>query len=137
MLGRSRPILWASLLVGVTAIVLNLWLVPRYGIVGAGTGTGSALVLGNLINLVQAGGPVGLQPYHLAMLRPVSLALPVAPLHWGVVRFLDGPKPLMIGVGGLTWIFVYPAALVCFGPEADDRALWVRAVAVRGVRLPL
>ena len=130
MVGRSRPILWASLLVGATAIALNLWLVPRYGIVGAAFATGGALVLGNLINLLQAWWLTGLQPYHLAMLCPVFLALPVAAVQWGVVRFLDGPDPFMIGAAALTWLLVYPVVLVRLGLEADDRALWGRIVAL-------
>ncbi len=134
MLGRSRPILWTSLLVGATAVALNLWLVPRYGIVGAAFGTGGALVLGNLLNLLQAWWLADLHPYHLSMLRPVFVALAIAAFQWGIVRFLDGPGPLMIGTAGLTWLLVYPVALLRFGLEPDDRALWGRVVALMGVR---
>jgi len=134
MVGRSRPILWASLLVGAVAIALNLWLVPRYGIVGAALGTGAALVLGNLINVFQGWWLAGLHPYHLSMLRPVVVALAVAAFQWGVVAFLDGPELLMIGVAALTWLLLYPVTLVYLGLEADDQALWYRMVSRLRVR---
>ena len=104
---------------------------------GAAFGTGGALVLGNLVNLLQAWWLAGLQPYHLAMLRPISLALFVAAFQWGVVRYLDGPESLVIGAAALTWLLVYPVALVRFGLEAGDRALWGRVVALTGARARL
>lgn len=129
MVGRSRAVLCNSFVASAIAIVLNLWLVPRYGILGAAIGSGSALALGNLINLVQGWWFAGFHPYHRSMFRPVSIALSVAAVQWWALSYLDGPALLMIGAAGLMWLMLYPVALVCLGLGAEDRALWSRMVA--------
>jgi O-antigen/teichoic acid export membrane protein len=129
MVGRSRAALWTSLLVTVVALALNLWLVPQYGILGAAIGSGSALALGNFINVVQGWWFTGFHPYHRSMLRPISLALGVAALQWWIAGAFSGPALLMVGAAALVWVVIYPPAVVCVGLPAEDRLLWDRLLA--------
>jgi len=83
---------------GVT-IALDLVLVPRIGIIGAGIGWAAALVIGNLLPLCQIWRTMGLHPFG----RASGLAYGLAATCFGIVpllgRVVAGHPGALVGLG--------------------------------------
>lgn len=108
---------------------LDLWFIPRLGLVGAALGSGVAL---SAVNLAQAA-----EVYHMVGVRSVSRRL-VKPLIAGAgaaagVQILRGFSPAAAGglaillVGIPLFLLLYAAALYGLGLEEEDH-LVIRAV---------
>ena len=123
MTGRSKAILYTSAASGALGLGLNLYLIPRFGLIGAASATGLAIALGNLANVFLAWRFTGLQPYTKAIAKPVLIALCVAGLHLALgPLFGEELIPRLVG-GAAIWL-TYPVLLHRMGLEADDLQVW-------------
>jgi O-antigen/teichoic acid export membrane protein len=113
MIGRSDLVLKNSVAALVLNIVLNLILIPPYGMIGAGLAWGISIVAWNMIRLWQVHRVLSMQPFG-PWTRPVAVALLVfVGTAAGLRLALDSaPAVLAIlgGAGGAT--IAYAAALV-------------------------
>lgn len=75
MSGRSRVALFNSLAFCFISIVLNLTLIPKYGILGAAIANAISVALSNLIMLVQVYGFLKIHPYEWKFIKPISAAI--------------------------------------------------------------
>ncbi len=124
MTGKSKAILYAAAASGALGLGLNVYLIPRFGLLGAAVATGLAIALGNVANMLMAWRFTGLQPYTKAIAKPILIAVCLAGLH--VVlgpMFGDGSLPRLVG-GAMIWL-MYPVFLHRFGLEAEDLELWM------------
>ncbi len=55
-------------------IVLNLWLIQEYGIMGAAIATGASIALVNLVKVIEVRLFFGFQPYDRTFLKPIATA---------------------------------------------------------------
>jgi O-antigen/teichoic acid export membrane protein len=103
----------------VVNIALNLWLIPRYGIVGAAVSW--AVVIGgfNIVRVIQVWVFLGMLPIDRVMMKGVVAGVVGTAAAALVSAVLDGPLSLAVGVGtvGLT----YFSAIVMLGIGPDDR----------------
>jgi len=103
----------------VVNIALNLWLIPRYGIVGAAVSW--AVVIGgfNIVRVIQVWVFLGMLPIDRVMMKGVVAGAVGTAAAALVSAVLDGPLSLAVGVGtvGLT----YFSAIVMLGIGPDDR----------------
>ncbi len=123
MTGRSKAILYAGAASCALGLGLNVYLIPRYGLIGAASATGLAIAFGNLANVLMAWRFTGLQPYTKAIAKPIMTALCVAGLHVALGPLL-GPEALPRLLGGAMIWLLYPALLWRLGLDADDLELW-------------
>lgn len=90
----------------VVTIALDLVLVPRIGIIGAGIGWAAALVIGNLLPLWQIWRHLGLHPFG----RATGLAYGIAATCFGLVpllgRLLGGRQGALTGLGAGLIVYV-------------------------------
>ncbi len=63
MSGRERLEFLNTLLVAVSNIILNILLIPRYGIIGAAIATGFSIIFINFLRLVEVKKMLGIFPY--------------------------------------------------------------------------
>ena len=98
---------------------LNLFLVPRHGIVGAALATAVSMVLINLLRVAQARAILGVHPFRRALLKPVC----AAGIAFGAGRFLVGLDAPWSSLSALA-LPLYFGLVTVFGLEAEDRALW-------------
>jgi O-antigen/teichoic acid export membrane protein len=120
MVGRARMSVLNSAFFLSLSLVLDLLLIPPWGILGAAIANATALAAVNVLRVVQVHRVLGIFPYDRRFLRPlgagliggtVALLLPLAglePLSRLVVRIL------VLGV-------VYLGALAAFGIDPVDR----------------
>lgn len=128
MTGHQKYNVWNTITVTVLNIVLNLVLIPRYGILGAAVATGISLTLVNVIRMFQVRRLLGLVPYTKAYWKPVAAGVVVL----GLALFLRARTPplsiwqivpLLVAFFG-----VYAGLIVALGIERDDRLIIGRII---------
>jgi O-antigen/teichoic acid export membrane protein len=135
MSGNQRSLIKIQAVMAGLMVVLNLILIPRWGITGAAIGAAMTNVVGNLWYLGEVRRRLGLSPYNRSYLR---LALPTIATFFVLIGFRTGfgrvhQQWLVIGAAlGLGYL-VFVGVSLAFGLDADDqliaRAVWSR---VRG-----
>jgi O-antigen/teichoic acid export membrane protein len=103
-------------------IVLNVFLIDRYGAVGAAIAWSMSLVVVNIAKALQARRVVGVRPAGAGVARAVAAAVPAAALAWLLGRWVDGwVSVLLIAAPAVAVVFFGTVALM--GLSADDRAI--------------
>jgi O-antigen/teichoic acid export membrane protein len=121
MIGRSDLVLKNSVAALVLNVVLNLLLIPPYGMVGAGLAWGISIVAWNVFRLWQVWDVLHMQPFG-RWAQPVSVALAVFVVVAGLLRIaLEGaPAALAILGGAAGATLAYAAALVLTSAFDDE-----------------
>ncbi len=119
MIGRERA---ASALVIFTALLtigLNVWLIPRYGAVGAAIGTGAGIALLNLGRLLALRKYLGVFPY-----SRLTLQLLLTSAGAGIVAWFAAPLGLI--AQGMILLVLYVIGMRLFCLHEDDREMLER-----------
>ena len=129
MIGRARLSLMNSLLFLALSFALDVLLIPRWGLVGAAVANSSAVIVVNVLRVVQVRAVLGMIPYDRRFLRPAVAGLLAGAVTWVVpVPHLFFASELALGAGLL--LGVYAVLLAAFGIDPIDRevgaALWAR-----------
>lgn len=135
--GRPRINLQNATLVLVFQTALNLWLVPRYGIVGAGVAALGTYALVSVVRMAQTSWILRLSAFDRTHLKPLAAGAGAGALVWGVGAMVFGVPVGWWGAGtpapaawtSLLALFAlaYGLLLRLQGFEAEDADL-VRAV---------
>lgn len=128
--GRSRIVMFNEIANGSLQIGLNLFLIPRHGIVGAAVALLLSVAMVNVLRLVQVWWCLGIQPYDRSLLKPVAAAGmgyggALAAVAWFP---LDAPSLTML------LVTVYIACLLAFGLHEQDRMALASILPRRWVR---
>ena len=115
MTGYQRYNVWNTLAMAAISIGLNVVLVPRMGIAGAGLATGAAFVLVNVARIIEVRVLLGVSPYGRETLKVLATAGIVLAGAFVVRRYVPVPRNILGSiltfvasaglVGGLTWAF--------------------------------
>jgi len=81
-INKTRINLLSSLFGAVMNIVLNIVLIPQYGLVGAASATAIGFAAYNSVELVVLYRELGIQPFSVDLLKPMAALLPIAVLVW-------------------------------------------------------
>jgi O-antigen/teichoic acid export membrane protein len=99
MSGHERLVLLNNVLLAVFNIGLNLYLIPRFGTVGAAIATASAIAIISAVKVVELKWLLGIFPYHLRMLPLVGSAFVVAGVGFLTASWTDSVwKVVVMGV---------------------------------------
>ena len=122
MTGHQKAVMVSTVGSGVAAVVLNLLLVPAYGVAGAAAATAAALVLANGSSLVFVHRNLGFWPYGRRYARPLLAGLLAAALtlalRHSIPSFEGLPAVLLFAPVTLAVFF---GVLVCLGLYPSDR----------------
>lgn len=122
MSGRQNLAL-ANQLGGVSlAIALNLWLIPRWGVLGAAVAMATAMATLNLVRLAQVARLIHLHPYAAGFRHPLLAAAAAVGAAAGLLHLTGAAQAvarLTVSVAGFTAVYV--ALLIAFGLSAEDR----------------
>jgi O-antigen/teichoic acid export membrane protein len=126
MSGRQNLMLADQLISLAVAIGLNLWLIPRWGVLGAAAAMSFTTAGLNLTRVVQVALLTGLHPYDAGLRRPL-LAATGALAAAALARFTISPHgPAALAVTVPVFATVYGALLVAFGLPDEERRLLAR-----------
>lgn len=135
-LGHNRSNLYVNGGAAVLNVLLNLLLIPRFGIVGAALASAAAYVGRDGVYTVLLYRWEGLQPFSAPMLKPLLATLPVVGL--GYVAFVETVPvtPLTVFAVGIVFLVVYgPLVVLAGGLGPADEQLLVLLEDRAGVRL--
>ena len=112
------------------AIVLNLALIPSYGVLGAAIASAAGVTAVNVLRVVELAWLENVQPYNGAYLKPIASGVVAMAIGWAAGRAASLWFPLAIhgAVGAAITVLVYGLLLVGLGITPDERAMLRRAV---------
>jgi O-antigen/teichoic acid export membrane protein len=135
MAGFAKLTLMNSLLFLSLSIVLDLLLIPSFGILGAAIANSTSTIVVNLLRLWQIHKNLGLVPYDRSFLRPIAAGLPAALVAW-LVPLPDVLGFVALAIRAAILAVVYLGSLLILGIEPVDREIARAAVArLRGRRI--
>jgi O-antigen/teichoic acid export membrane protein len=136
MSGNQRCLIKVEAVMAVLMVLLNLLLIPRWGITGAAVGAAFTNVVGNAWYLVEVRRKLGLFPYNRSYLR---LVLPMGGTIAAVLGLLLASGRAredwaVIGVALVLGYLAFISIALAVGLDADDqliaRAVWARVSGV-------
>ncbi len=114
MQGKSRIILINTIGISVLDLILNIILVPNYGLYGAAGSTTFSLALLGLIMLFQVRNSTGILPFRRKMWR-VTLAAVIPALGLIVIKNLFVPSLIVLALAGIAFLSIYAFFIFAFG----------------------
>ena len=122
MTGFQKAVMVSTAGSAIAAVVLNLLLVPRFGVGGAAAATAAALVLSNGSSLFFVRGRLGFWPYGPRYARPILAGLAAAVLTLGIRALLPTVEglPALLLFAPLVLV-LFACALVSLGLYPSDR----------------
>jgi O-antigen/teichoic acid export membrane protein len=103
-------------------VVLNFWLIPIYGIIGAATATGASYAVINIARIVEVYKLLGMHPYDTNYHKLFVAGFAV--IFLSVLLFMFDLSWLSWMFSVVLLIFVYFAALYFLGLEYEDKMIW-------------
>ena len=134
--GRTKIIMWCSFFGASVNVLLNVFLIPEYGINGAAVATGFSLALITILHLVFAYKIGGVQPFRWSYVKPLFASIVAVAAVYVVVQYVTGVSVIslvaMLFVFGLLYFILL---LLMKGFDEEDLVV-MRAVDQRvGTRL--
>ena len=88
--GRTKIIMWCSFFGASVNVVLNLVLIPVYGINGAAIATGVSLALITSLHLIFAYRIGGVQPFRWCYVKPLFASVIAVAVVYGITQYVIG-----------------------------------------------
>jgi len=136
MTGHQRIVMVATLGSTAAAVVLNLLLVPAFGIFGAAVATAAAVILLNMVTVLFVHQLLGFWPFSAYYARPIVAGLLAAATTYLVRLVLPANGATALLVFAPLFLAVFIALLVALGLNPSDRqflaSFW--AAVLRSVR---
>jgi O-antigen/teichoic acid export membrane protein len=107
------------------SVLLNVLLIPRWGIVGAVVAAATANAGTNAWNLLQVRSSLGLSPYNRSYLSLLPAAMVTAVVEFLILRLGHGMRsnPLLILVSVAVGYLAFLGTMIAFGLDKNDRLL--------------
>ena len=119
MTGKQNIDVFNNVALIIVNVLLNLWLIPAYGILGAAIATAIGLVLLNTVRFLEVYQLYKMTPYERSVLKPISAAIITALVTLIFQHFAPMPFYLQMGLT----VGIYGFGVLRFGLEAEDKLL--------------
>ena len=119
MTGKQNIDVFNNVALIIVNVLLNLWLIPPYGILGAAIATAIGLVLLNTVRFLEVYQLYKMIPYERSVLKPISATIIAAFVTLTVQHFAPIPFYLQMGLT----VGIYGFTVLRFGLEAEDKLL--------------
>jgi len=123
MTGNQNYAMIATTIAAATGVVVSLVLVPRYGLIGAAIGMGTAIVTENTGTMAAVKWRLGFWPFNLAWLKPLAAGAIAAAATYAITAFVTlpgGPIPNVMVLGSFLGI-LFLGLLFVFGLSETDK----------------
>jgi O-antigen/teichoic acid export membrane protein len=122
-INRTREDLLASVAALVTNFVLNYFLIPRYGIVGAAAATTTGYVVYNLIDISIIHKYTGVSPFHWKLVKPL-VPTTIVILGLDQIVALRHPSLIELFVIGVSFVVIHLGSILATSSfTAEDQEL--------------
>jgi O-antigen/teichoic acid export membrane protein len=120
MSGRVALNMWDNLAALVLNVLLNLWLIPAYGIVGAAVAWAVSLAVVNVARVVQVRSLIHALPVSRGMVSGFLAGVAALGAGFGVRALLPAGFGTLV-VGLVAIVVVYAGAVLALGLSREDR----------------
>lgn len=123
MTGNQNYAMIATSVAAATGVVVSLILIPRYEILGAAIGMGTAIVTENTGTMAAVKWRLGFWPFNLAWLKPLAAGTIAAGATYAITSFVTlpgGPIPNVMIFGGFLGV-LFLGLLFVFGLSETDK----------------
>jgi O-antigen/teichoic acid export membrane protein len=127
MTGNTSLKLVNSIVTFALTIGLNLLLIPVWGLIGAAVASLIAVVIINLLRLLEVFILFRLLPYNWSFIKPLAAGLVALVASWGV-RLLSPPKVNLVytAMNVVILLVVYAGMIILLGFSQEDRIVLTR-----------
>lgn len=123
-LGHNHVNMYVDAAAAVTNVLLNVLLIPPFGIAGAALASFVSLAGRDVLYSVALYRWEGIHPFSSALLRPMLGSFALAGIAYGILVTSTDGRPLSVTVAGLAYLLAYPILLVALGGiEREDERL--------------
>jgi O-antigen/teichoic acid export membrane protein len=123
-IGKTRTMMYDSLVVAAVNILLNLYLIPRYWMIGAAIATTVGYLVMDSLYLGQLYRETGTHPFSRGILLPGVVALALWSVGYGVLRTADLVVLPAVIVVTVLFLVLYVVIILRFGViEPEEAAL--------------
>lgn len=120
----QRYNVYNTLAMAIVSVGLNVLLIPRMGILGAGVATAGSIVLVNIARLVEGKVLLGVVPYDRTTLKVLATGAVLLGVTYAARRFIDLPDEWYWSGGFLIALYGLVAALtLLMGIREEDRII--------------
>lgn len=122
MSGRPKINMVNSALLCISIIIMNLLLIPKYGITGAAMGTAFSVIMLNIIRLFELYYFEKIHPYKKSFVKPLVSGVFAALIVYGLGLFFPYEESAFLSLG-FTMIFItaYVMFLILFILDDEDK----------------
>ncbi len=127
MTGKTTLSLLNSTILSILTIGLNILLIPKWGLVGAATATLTAVVLVNILRLLEVFILFKILPYNLSFLKPILAGTVASIVAWTLREWFHTEINLIYTIVNVTILFVvYIGIILLLGLSTEDRMVLSR-----------
>ena len=131
MTGHPKLTLSNSLFLALLNVILNLLLIPRFGIVGAAMATATSIAVVNLLRLAEVYYILKVHPYRWNFMKPLVAGILAATFTYTFfVRSTQTISWLILAMGMLSHFLFYISIMVLLGLPEEEK-LVLKALIVR------
>ena len=113
VLGKSKFIMISNLIAAIGNMMLNLFLIPRIGILGAAIATGSSYIISNTILSLKLYKEENIQPFTANYLKPFVLSIAIALSFYKLIDFIFIKTPnYLLPILFMLFVFIYGLSLL-------------------------
>jgi len=119
--GRTKVIMGCTFFAAALNVILNLYLIPIYGITGAALATGSSFAVRSFILFAFVYRIAKMQPFRFNHLKPVLTSIFAVLIVYGITKYLIGPT--FFALIGMLFAFIviyFFLLLIVKGFEEED-----------------
>jgi len=136
--GHNKIHMYGNAATALTNLGLNLYLIPRYGIIGAAASTALSLGMRNVIYSARLYQAHGVQPFSRALLRVLGAITPIVVVGYVVFVRLVPVRFLTVTAVGLVFLVIYSFVVVQVGGiEQEDIDVVTRFEESKGLDLDI
>jgi len=122
MSGRPKINMINSAILCVTIIVMNLLLIPSYGITGAAMGTACSVIFLNVIRILELYYFERIHPYQKNFIKPLISGILAASIVYGLGKLFPYEQSVFISMGfTIIFLIAYTVFLLLFTLDDDDK----------------
>lgn len=137
--GETKQIFWIASLAACTNFILNLYLIPLYGITGAAIATASSLIAGSTLRLLFVYHIGKMQPFRKGFLKPIFTSIVAVLIMYGIVKYLFEPVTLYILIPMFfVFLMIYFFSLLLFKGFGQEDLMIMKAIETKvGIKFEL
>ncbi len=121
MSGNQKIMLYNNIFIAFLNILLNLFLIPRYGLAGAAAATGLSLIFMRILCLVQIRKLLKMHPFKLSFVKGLIAGGILIVVVVFIVRTATGTF-LSLSIGAFAGLLAYFSALLFLKLDFEDKA---------------